>query len=155
MNSTSQQLCVTFCSVTARDITFEDTKSSKWQSRNHCSNATQFLKEEHFQYWQYFEEEKKSNALVFWYSLFIEKYGLNDGNSLRMTEQEDISSCYFTIEETWSRYISYVAHASLYIYRTSILSFGGCLQEPKPILRYVLDKCLNVWINEEWENLEL
>ena len=31
-----------------------------------------------------------------------------------------------------------------YVYRTSILSFGGCLQEPKPILRYVLDKCLNV-----------
>ena len=27
----------------------------------------------------------------------------NNGNSLRMTEQEDISSCYFTIQETWSR----------------------------------------------------
>ena len=40
-------------------------------------------------------------------------------------------------------------------YRTSTLSFGGCLLEPKPILRYVLDKCLNVWINEDWENLEL
>ena len=32
-----------------------------------------------------------------------------------MTEQEDISSCYFTTEETWSRYISYFAHASLYL----------------------------------------
>ena len=29
------------------------------------------------------------------------------------------------------------------------------LQEPKPILRYALDECLNVWINEDWENLEL
>ena len=36
-----------------------------------------------------------------------------------------------------------------------MLSFWGCLQEPKPILRYVLDECLNVWINEDWENLEL
>ena len=36
-----------------------------------------------------------------------------------------------------------------------MLSFGGCLQEPKPILRYVSDECLNVWINEEWENLAL
>ena len=62
-----------------------------------------------------FWRRKKSNALVFWYSLFIEKYGLNNGNSLRMTEQEDISSCYFTIKETWSRYISYFAHASLYL----------------------------------------
>ena len=34
-------------------------------------------------------------------------------------------------------------------------SFGGCLQEPKPILRYALIQCLNVCINEEWENLEL
>ena len=32
-----------------------------------------------------------------------------------MTEQEDISSCYFTTEETWSRYISYFAHSSLYL----------------------------------------
>ena len=32
-----------------------------------------------------------------------------------MTEQEDISSCYFTIEEAWSRYMSYFAHASLYL----------------------------------------
>ena len=60
-----------------------------------------------------------------------------------MTEQEDISSCYFTIEETWSRYKSYFAHASLYLpdFDTFV---GGCLQEPKPILRYVLDKFLNV-----------
>ena len=36
-----------------------------------------------------------------------------------------------------------------------MLSFGGCLQEHKPILRYVSDECLNVWINEEWENLAL
>ena len=53
-----------------------------------------------------------------------------------MTEQEDISSCYFTIED----------------FDTFV---GGCLQEPKPILRYALDKCLNVWIKEDWENLEL
>ena len=36
-----------------------------------------------------------------------------------------------------------------------MLSFGGALQEAKPILRYVLDECLNVRINEDWENLEL
>ena len=36
-----------------------------------------------------------------------------------------------------------------------MLSFGGCLKEPKPILRYALDECLNVWIKEDWENLEL
>ena len=35
-----------------------------------------------------------------------------------------------------------------------MLSFGGCLQEPKPILRHVSDECLNVRINENWENLE-
>ena len=36
-----------------------------------------------------------------------------------------------------------------------MLSFGGCLQEPKPILSYVLDECLDVCINEDWENLKL
>ena len=36
-----------------------------------------------------------------------------------------------------------------------MLSFGGCLQEPKLILRYVLGECLNVWKNEDWENLKL
>ena len=36
-----------------------------------------------------------------------------------------------------------------------MLSFGGYLQEPKPILRYVLDECLTVRTNEDWENLEL
>ena len=36
-----------------------------------------------------------------------------------------------------------------------MLSFGGYLKEPKLILRYALDECLNVWINEDRENLEL
>ena len=36
-----------------------------------------------------------------------------------------------------------------------MLSFGGCLSEPKPILRYALDECLSEWINEDRENLEL
>ena len=27
--------------------------------------------------------------------------------------------------------------------------------KPNPILRDVLDECLNVWLNEDWENLEL
>ena len=36
-----------------------------------------------------------------------------------------------------------------------MLSFEGCLQEPKPILKYALVECLNEWINEEWEILEL
>ena len=36
-----------------------------------------------------------------------------------------------------------------------MLSFGGCLQGPKLILRYVLDECINVWIKEDWENVEL
>ena len=34
-----------------------------------------------------------------------------------------------------------------------MLSFGGCLKEPQPILGYALDECLNVWINEDGENL--
>ena len=71
-----------------------------------------------------------------------------------MGEQEDISSCYFTSRKLGA--VKYVILVTLhYIYRTSMLSFGGCLQEPKPILRYVLDECLNVWINEDRENLEL
>ena len=36
-----------------------------------------------------------------------------------------------------------------------MLSFGGCLKEPKPILGYALDECLNVSINEDVENLEV
>ena len=36
-----------------------------------------------------------------------------------------------------------------------MLSFGGCLREPKPILGYALEECLNVWVNEDRENLEL
>ena len=40
---------------------------------------------------------------------------MDSGYSLRMTEQEDISSSYCAIEETWSRYISYFARASLYL----------------------------------------
>ena len=71
-----------------------------------------------------------------------------------MTEQEYISSCYFTTEETWTRYISYFAHALLYLPDFDTFVWD-CLQEPKPILRYALDKCLNLWINEDWKNLEL
>ena len=67
-----------------------------------------------------------------------------------MREQGDISSCYFTIEGTWV--ILVTLH---YIDRTSMLSFGDCLEEPKPIPRYVLDECPNVLMNENWENLEL
>ena len=36
-------------------------------------------------------------------SILSKNTDFNNGNSLRMTEQEDISSSYFTIEETWSR----------------------------------------------------
>ena len=36
-----------------------------------------------------------------------------------------------------------------------MLSFGGCLKETEPILIYALDECLNVWTNEDRENLEL
>ena len=39
----------------------------------------------------------------------------NNGNSLRMTEQEDISFSYFTIEETWSLGISYFCDAALFL----------------------------------------
>ena len=35
-----------------------------------------------------------------------------------------------------------------------MLSFGGCLKEPEPVLRYALDECLNVRINEDREDLE-
>ena len=51
--------------------------------------------------------------------------------------------------------VKYVVFVTLhYIYRTSMLSFGDCFREPKPILRCVLVECLNVGINENWENLE-
>ena len=36
-----------------------------------------------------------------------------------------------------------------------MLSFGACLKESKPILRYALGECLIVWINDDRENLEL
>ena len=36
-----------------------------------------------------------------------------------------------------------------------MLSLGGCLKEPKPILRHALDECITVRINEDRENLEL
>ena len=68
-----------------------------------------------------------------------------------MTEQEDILSCYFT--KPLNKFDILVT--IYYIYWTSMLSFGRCLQEPKPILRYALVECLDVWINEEWGNLEL
>ena len=35
-----------------------------------------------------------------------------------------------------------------------MLSFGGCLKEPKAILRYALDECRNV-LNEDQEDLEV
>ena len=58
----------------------------------------------HFRCRQYFEGEKikRSSILVL---IFYQKNKdfNNHGNLLRMTEEEDISSCYFTIEETWSR----------------------------------------------------
>ena len=53
----------------------------------------------HFPSRQYFEEEKVKRA--FSGTHFLSKnMDFNNGNSLRMTEQEDISSSYFTIEET-------------------------------------------------------
>ena len=48
-------------------------------------------------------KKKKSNALVSGTHFLPKNMDFNNGNSLRMTEQEDISSSYFTIEETWSR----------------------------------------------------
>ena len=60
-----------------------------------------------------------------------------------MTEQEDIS--FVSLRSRKLGAVKYVILVTLhYIYRTSILSFGGCIQDPKPILRFVLDKCLNV-----------
>ena len=38
---------------------------------------------------------------------------------------------------------------------TIFIGLEGSLKEPEPILRYALDECLNVWINEDRENLEL
>ena len=55
----------------------------------------------------------------------------NNGNSPRMTEQEDISSSYFTIEETWSREISYFGHASLFL----ILNISFYLMQHTPLWR--------------------
>ena len=51
---------------------------------------------------QYFEEEKVKRA--FSGTHFLSKsMDFNNGNLLGITEQEDISFSYFTIEETWSR----------------------------------------------------
>ena len=51
---------------------------------------------------QYFKKEKVERT--FSGTHFLSKnMDFNNGNSLRMTEQEDTSSSYFTIEETWSR----------------------------------------------------
>ena len=69
LNSTSRRLFVTICSVTARDTTYSRqndshgikvvTQRNSWKSN--IFDADSILK------------KKKSNALVFWYSLFIEK----------------------------------------------------------------------------------
>ena len=71
-----------------------------------------------------------------------------------MTEKEDVSPCYFKKQGNLEpfKYVSLVTFH--YFSHTSILSFGGCLQEPKPILRYVLYEFLNVWLNDDWENLD-
>ena len=50
----------------------------------------------------YLEEQKIKRAFS-GYHFVSENKDFNKGSSLRMTEQEDISSCCFTIEETWSR----------------------------------------------------
>ena len=63
---------------------------------------------------------------------------------LRMTEQGDISPCYITKPGSLEPLNIFILITFHYIYRTSMLSFGGCLQETKPILRYFLDECLNV-----------
>ena len=72
-----------------------------------------------------------------------------------MTEQEDISYCYFTIEETWSRKISYFGHASLFLrdFDAFVWRLPKWTQANSQV--YVLDECLNVWINEDRENLEV
>ena len=62
-----------------------------------------------------------------------------------MTEQEDISSCYFTIKETWSRYISYFAHASLYLpdFDTFVWRLpSGTQANPQVCFRWI-SKCVN------------
>ena len=59
----------------------------------------QCLKKEHFRSRPYFEEEKVKHALSGTQFLLKNK-DFNNSSLLRMTEQGDISSCYFTIEET-------------------------------------------------------
>ena len=63
-----------------------------------------------------------------------------------MTEHEDIS--HVSLRSGKLGAVKEVILVTLYyIYRTSMLSFGGCLREPKPILRYTLDECLNVHVH--------
>ena len=77
VNSTSRRLCVTICSVTSRDITYVRrdgavkmtvtdhgvvTQRNSWRSNIFDADSTTGTL-----------KEKKSNALAFWYSLFIEK----------------------------------------------------------------------------------
>ena len=61
----------------------------------------QILKEYHFRCRQYFEVEKSQTRYNSG-THFLPK-NKDNRNSLRITTQEDILSCYFTIEETWSR----------------------------------------------------
>ena len=64
----------------------------------------------------------------------------NNGNSLRMTEQEDIYDR-GNLEPLNKLFLSrFTIFTGLRCFRLD----RGCLREPKPILRYALDECLIV-----------
>ena len=94
---------MTICSVTARDITYPLKRRSRQNDSHGITVVTQrnSLKGNIFDPGSILKK-KKSYALFSGTHLLSKNMDLNNGNSLRMTEQEDISSCYFTIEETWS-----------------------------------------------------
>ena len=92
-------------------------------------------------------KKKKSNALVFWYSLFSKNKDFNNGNLIRMREQVDISSCYSTIEKTWSRLINklfwlrFTIFTGLRCFRFWRLPSGT--QDNSQVLFRKMSKCVN------------
>ena len=114
LNSTSRRLWVTICSVTARDITY--VRRNRQNDSHGITVVTQpnSWKSNIFDPDSILKKKKIKRAFSDTYFLSKNK-DFNNGTSLRMTKQEDISSCYFTIEETWGRKISYFGHAPLFL----------------------------------------
>ena len=104
LNSTSRRLCVTISSVTTSDITSK--VRLKRRCRQNDSHGITVVTQRNYWKSNIFGADsilkkktiKRASNLVL--TFYRKNKDFNNGNSLSMTEQEDISSCYFTIEET-------------------------------------------------------